>query len=690
MKLFVCIMCLLWMHALSYAAEPRAADPVRELQSEASRLQDTQPKLALAKAQEALALLAKTPDSRQELLLLEVVVGLQLDNGDYASALKTANDGAMLAIKLANPALQRFFRVTTASIRQQEGNYTEASRIAAESLRQAQAANDPANAMTALLVLGQCAGATGNFPQGIQDLHQALEMAEKSDNPGRRQKLLSVLSTFYIRTQEWTKALKVNHESYAIATAMGSKSRQAVLLLNASLIHSRLNQADEELSALKQAEALGKSMGNNRIMMAVQVNLSDALLIRKDFRGALASADSGLKMARAVGDNVNVATALINRGSALNHLGKHTEGLASMEQGVKLLQDADAKADIADVMGVLSDEYAFAGDFRKALEYQKVYKEKSDHLFHDARTKAQQELEARYQSEKQEKQILQLTLEADRRVLVRNFSIAAGVMALALAMALLARYRLLRRSSDQMQVLNAKLENMTITDPLTGLRNRRFFMQHVEQFTAETRRAHYAAGTSAPTDGNQDLVFFMIDLDHFKFVNDTYGHNAGDLVLKQAVARLNKVIRDSDELIRWGGEEFLLVARNANRSDAPLLAERLRAAIAATPFDLGDNRFLERTCSVGFAPYPLRSGLPEQPGWEAVVELADQALYVAKSSGRNGWLGIAGSPQATGELLQAHLGEGLHSLIAHGLCDVWHSLADPATLVWQRKPVQSA
>jgi diguanylate cyclase (GGDEF)-like protein len=356
-----------------------------------------------------------------------------------------------------------------------------------------------------------------------------------------------------------------------------------------------------------------------------------------------------------------------------------------MEDGLKILQDLDAKADATEVLGDISEEYAFAGDLRKALTYFKTYKEKSDQLFHDARTKAQQELEARFQSEKQEKQIMQLTLEGDRRALVRNFSIAGAVLGLALAMALLARYRLLRRSADQMQMLNGKLENLTVTDPLTGLRNRRFFMQHVEQYTAETVRAHFDAGLSPPTDSNQDLVFFMVDLDHFKFVNDTYGHNAGDMLLKQAVTRLSNAIRDSDELIRWGGEEFLLVARKSNRKDAPVLAERLRAAIAASPFELGEGRLLERTCSVGFAAFPLRVGMPERPSWESVVELADQALYVAKSSGRNGWLGVSGAQQATGDMLESQLAKGLHSLVEQGLCEIQHSFADSAELIWGEK-----
>ena len=692
MRYFVCITSLVFIlnPALPVNANPNAAVQVHALQLDMQRLKESQPKIALKQGESALALLAKEPDPPLELALLEEVASLQLENGNLPSALKSIDKGVLLAKKLGNEQVQRSFRAMRASVRNQEGNYTEATKLALELLNEAQTANDGTNAVSALLVLGQCAGSTANFPQGIQYLHQALDLSAKADQPARQQKLLSVLSTFYIRTQEWTKALKFNQEALAIARAMASQNRQANLLINASLIHARLNHAEEELRALLEAEEIAKVLGNDRISMSVEVNLSDALFQRKDYKGALERADRGLEMAQKLGDKSNAATAMINRGSALNRMGKYVEGLAALEQGLAMYRDMGSKADEAEVMGILSDEYAFAGDLRKALEYQKKFKEMSDQLFHDAQNKAQLELEARYQSEKQEKQILQLTTESEHRALVRNFSIVGGVLGLALAMALLARYRLLRRSSDQMQLLNGKLEDLTVTDPLTGLRNRRFFMRQIDQLTSEANRAHHDAGLNPPHVGNNDLVFFMVDLDHFKHVNDTYGHHAGDLVIKQAVERLGKVIRDSDELIRWGGEEFLLVARRSNRKDAPILAERLRAAIAATPFDLGEGRSISRTCSIGFAAYPLRIGMPDRPSWEAVVELADQALYVVKASGRNGWLGVSGTQQATGEMLEAQLSKGLHSLIRHALCDFRHSFPDASALVWQKKQTPPA
>lgn len=185
-------------------------------------------------------------------------------------------------------------------------------------------------------------------------------------------------------------------------------------------------------------------------------------------------------------------------------------------------------------------------------------------------------------------------------------------------------------------------EQASLTDPLTGLRNRRFLLQHIETDIALALRQHDKRQhqTHQLPKSMSDLVFFMIDLDHFKAVNDTYGHAAGDLVLVQMKERLQSVARDSDYIIRWGGEEFLLVAHATNRDDGHVIAERIRVAVADVPFELGGGQQLSRTCSVGFASFPFLELHPRQQTWLEVVEIADQALYMAKHGGRNAWVGL--------------------------------------------------
>lgn len=194
----------------------------------------------------------------------------------------------------------------------------------------------------------------------------------------------------------------------------------------------------------------------------------------------------------------------------------------------------------------------------------------------------------------------------------------------------------------------AALEETSLTDPLTGMRNRRFLTERIEADVALTLRhhdSHLQHGATLPPDA--DLVFFLIDIDHFKQVNDLHRHAGGDAVLRQMRARLAPIFRESDYLVRWGGEEFLVLARSTSREHAAGLAERVRAAVADTPFMLDDGSKLWCTCSLGYAAFPLAPSSPRAHDWAAVLDLADSALFAAKHRGRNGWVGVQ---QATGDV----------------------------------------
>lgn len=212
-------------------------------------------------------------------------------------------------------------------------------------------------------------------------------------------------------------------------------------------------------------------------------------------------------------------------------------------------------------------------------------------------------------------------------------------------------YKQLQATLTTLRETQNQLEEVSITDPLTGMRNRRFLLQNIEADVARVLRFYedqIQAGEGVST-GDEDIVFFMVDLDHFKSVNDTYGHACGDMVLIQMRDRLQHVFRESDYLIRWGGEEFLVVARSCNRRDAPTVAERIRHIISSTTFKLIDDIEISRTCSVGFASFPFLPTQPHLLTWAQVVNFADQGLYMVKKSGRNACIGISHTEAEQGE-----------------------------------------
>jgi diguanylate cyclase (GGDEF)-like protein len=227
---------------------------------------------------------------------------------------------------------------------------------------------------------------------------------------------------------------------------------------------------------------------------------------------------------------------------------------------------------------------------------------------------------------------------------------------------------------------NEALTNLSLTDPLTGLKNRRFLALRIGEDIAALERAHHGTRNTNEPSSVTDLVFLMVDIDHFKEVNDQFGHAAGDRVLKAIGGILMVATRLSDTVVRWGGEEFLVVARQLNRDAAPILAERIRLAVESHPFAIGEGRTIHRTCSVGFAPYPFVSGVPKLLGWEAVVGVADLCLYVAKSSGRNVWVGLNGTSRTRHEGLEERLSSGIPVMLREGELSVSTSAHDPSAL----------
>jgi len=205
------------------------------------------------------------------------------------------------------------------------------------------------------------------------------------------------------------------------------------------------------------------------------------------------------------------------------------------------------------------------------------------------------------------------------------------------------RTRELAEQNEKLRYANELLEVASVTDSLTGVRNRRFLLTTINQDIALVERSLAVDGDEARQDSA--FVFILFDLDGFKEINDTYGHSAGDLVLFQVRDLLNQACRSSDTLIRWGGDEFLIVAREATRAHVEALAERIRQSVADHLFDIGTSHPVQLTCSLGFACYPFVASNHRLYTWEEVVDIADRALYVAKRHGPNMWAGIFGTDQ---------------------------------------------
>lgn len=173
-------------------------------------------------------------------------------------------------------------------------------------------------------------------------------------------------------------------------------------------------------------------------------------------------------------------------------------------------------------------------------------------------------------------------------------------------------------------VNRARLMRSGFTDVLTGWHNRRYLIVRLSEELARARR------------DRTSIVCLMLDIDHFKRINDTWGHVAGDAVLRELAHRIESQVRASDVAARYGGEEFIILLPNTDVSSAELLAERIRGAISVSPIDLPCGEAVTVTASIGISEVqPVADDHDLKTLGDSLIARADVALYAAKSAGRD-------------------------------------------------------
>lgn len=198
-----------------------------------------------------------------------------------------------------------------------------------------------------------------------------------------------------------------------------------------------------------------------------------------------------------------------------------------------------------------------------------------------------------------------------------------------------------RERTAQLNKANEKLKELSFLDPLTNLYNRRYTFEFISDKT--TRFIKHKVNVNSVESDNEGeqlskknvIGVYLLDIDHFKEVNDTYGHLAGDNVLKSISKILKDMIRVDDSLVRWGGEEFLIILYNTKPEYLKRFARKVVRTVRETPLELSDNTNLYLTCSLGYLRMPLVANNPEFLNLEQMINLSDYALYCAKEKGRN-------------------------------------------------------
>jgi diguanylate cyclase (GGDEF)-like protein len=234
------------------------------------------------------------------------------------------------------------------------------------------------------------------------------------------------------------------------------------------------------------------------------------------------------------------------------------------------------------------------------------------------------------------------------------------------------QYRARRHTAE----LELELAEQALRDPLTGLFNRRFLGILMEKEAAVAEASCHMQDRRKPMSALA-VGLLLVDIDDFKAVNDVHGHATGDTVLREIGETLKRGLRASDEVVRWGGEEFVVVLRLPweDRAQASLIAHRLLSAVRKHAFRVGEGVELRCTVSIGYASHPLSDRLPKLLPWATTLHLADSALYLAKNEGRDRAVGATAGPELEARAAEAPalIASGFATAVQAGVLQVIRS-----------------
>jgi diguanylate cyclase (GGDEF)-like protein len=527
--------------------------------------------------------------------------------------------------------------------------------------------SDMALRISVTIASGQSYAEDGNFPEALAKLQAAAAMARQYAHPIQTVMALNALAQLHISMKQYDKGFEALEEAFPVAEQTNSPGRIASLKDTEYGLAIGAGQPKRALKALLAALALERQIGAERMIATTLVNLSDSYLKERDYRKTLSYAQQAIDAARVLHSERTEATARVNIGQAYLGMGRLAEGKRSFEAGLAVFEQTGDKPELQEVMMEYGLALERAGDMAGAVQAYHRERKLSNELFEAQRQKAVLELQEKYEADKKGRQIELLSRENqvksaeidNRRLQQRIWWLLALVFALASVIVGIL-YRKVRHANAQLKVKNLELKQQSVRDPLTSLYNRRHFQEFMRNQVPEKR------GVGAPAE---DIVgaLFLLDVDHFKHVNDSYGHSAGDAVLTMISDNLRDILRETDMIVRWGGEEFLAFLPAIPRSGVEEVARRLLAGISSTSIDYQGSK-ISVNVSIGFAPFPLSPGEHPLP-WERAVNLVDMALYMAKGHGRNRAYGVRGFANF-GQTSMEHIEQDLESAWREGFVDM--------------------
>lgn len=498
------------------------------------------------------------------------------------------------------------------------------------------------NLGVALAQQGRLADAMAAFVAQDEALRAAGEPAQPN--------LLRNISSLNILLEDWPRA--IDYAERAMALLQPDTKEAAPLLTNMASGWIGLGELQKARVALEQSLAISERFGLDDL--SARNNYGYVLLQLGELQAARAQFEAVRDLASAAQDIAVEAVALKNLGDVWIRLGERRRADDHLQRALALHARHEQPHKRLELLQLVVDNLEGMGRHAEALRRMRELKALADELVNVESLNRIAELENSLQLKESEAELavqkarlaereadLASLKARERQELIERNALFALVVALVVIVLLLVRQvRDRARANRELSVRNSEIEaqgerlrslnglvkRQSEEDALTGLNNRRYLQALLPALAARQGEAARA-------------LAIVADLDHFKQINDRWGHEAGDRVLCHVANLLRQCARSGDALVRWGGEEFVWICQGADASEGPSLSARLREALMRNPIEIAGESVCV-TASIGYAAIPL---WPDQPGDPALtLKLADHAAYAAKRAGRNRWAGFEG------------------------------------------------
>ncbi|WP_416760090.1 diguanylate cyclase domain-containing protein [Roseateles sp. So40a] len=634
---------LLMATASLLPAAARAENPDRALDAQLAQLDRFGYNEPDKVGQQLRALLADPAHAAQRLRIEYSIGRNEVDAGHPDAARRIA------AELEAKPGGRVMSRVLLAELQDRLGQIGRAGEMAQQALDEISPACpvlpnqalppecDARLAIQALRTIARAKGARGEYAFAESALRRALALAQALQDHSATSSLMGSLALNSQIRDEPAAAQQWLAQSWQLSQGDVSSMSRAKMV--ESMVASRRGDRGAQMSALEDALRLAEQSGARRDVALLQNNLIDAYIHTDQSAKAVKLARLALPVVQSYNDQTVERTLRHNLSVALVQQRQFEPAKREIARVLELAQGDADPVRRALQLRELGEAYASVGQWKESLRLYHEERALSAETARRNRESSLQQLRLKYDSEAKQRDLELLRREQtlkDRELGNRRLAQYVGVgLAVLLGLSLILMFVMLARVREANRKLKANqhlLRAQSERDPLTDLANRRHFLAVMDRHAKDMFTG----------------ALLMIDIDHFKHVNDRHGHAAGDAVIVEVSRRIAQAVRSEDLVVRWGGEEFLVFARNVAPDQLQLLAERILFIVGEQPVQTPAGA-LRVTCSIGFAHFPLP---PAQLAlhWEQAVNWADMALYTAKSQGRNRARGIvtvaAGDAQA--------------------------------------------